>query len=85
MLQRYVGFVNFDRQYIPKLAYNLIPLQLLLRKEVPFKLAQQQKDANFEINEYLLKASTSSLELPLPGKQLVTMCDASKHAAGYAP
>ena len=44
---------------------------------------QQHKDTLFEINESLLKATKVSLNLPLPDKQLVKMCGASEHAAGY--
>ena len=55
----------------------------MIKKDVPFKLSQQHKDAIFEINESLLKATKVSLKLPLPDKQLVIMCDASEHAAGY--
>ena len=55
----------------------------MIKKDVPFKLSQQHKDAIFEINESLLKATKVSLKLPLLDKQLVIMCDASEHAAGY--
>ena len=41
------------------------------------------KDVIFDINESLLKATKLSLKLPLPDKQLIIMCDASEHAAGY--
>ena len=82
-LQRYLGFVNFYRSYIPRLADKTCCLQELIKKDVPFKLNQQHKDAIFEINESLLKATKVSLKLPLPDKQLVIMCDASEHAAGY--
>ena len=58
-------------------------LQELIKKDVPFKLNQQHKDAIFEINESLLKGTKVSLKLPLPDKQLVILCDASEHAAGY--
>ena len=54
-----------------------------INQDVPFKLSQQQEDAIFETNESLLKATKVSLRLPLPDKQLVIMCDASEHAAGY--
>ena len=37
----------------------------------------------FDINENLAKAAKMSLRLPLPDTQLVIMCDASEHAAGY--
>ena len=60
-----------------------MPQRLLFRKNVPFNLAQQHKDAIFEINECLLKASNLSLKKSLPGKQLVILCEASKNAAGY--
>ena len=55
----------------------------MIKKDVPFRLSQQHKDAIFEINESLLKATKVSLKLPLPDKQLAIMCDASEHAAGY--
>ena len=82
-LQRYLGFVNFYRSYIPRLADKTCCLQELIKKDVPFKLTQQHKDAIFEINESLLKARKVSVKLPLPDKQLVIMCDASEHAADY--
>ena len=82
-LQRYLGFVNFYRSYIPRLADKTCILQELINKDPPFKLSQQHKDAIFEINESLLKATKVSLKLPLPDKQLVIMCEASEHAAGY--
>ena len=44
---------------------------------------QQHKDAIFEINESFLRATKVSPKLPLPDKQLVIICDASEHAAGY--
>ena len=82
-LQRYLGFVNFYRSYIPRLADKTCCLQELIKKNVPFKLNQQHKDAIFELNKSLLKATKVSLKLPLPDKQLVIICDASEHAAGY--
>ena len=82
-LQRYIGFVQFYRQYIPKLAEKLVPLYKLLQKDVKFVLTQVHKDAIFDINENLARAAKLSLRLPLPDKQLVIMCDASEHAAGY--
>ena len=82
-LQRYLGFVNFYRSYILRLAHKTCCLHELIKKDVPFKLSQQHKDAIFEINESLLKATKVSLKLPLPDKQLVIMCDASEHAANY--
>ena len=82
-LQRYIGFVQFYRRYIPKLAEKLIPPYELLRKDVKYELTQIHKDAIFDINENLANAAKMSLRLSLPDKQLVIMCDASEHAAGY--
>ena len=82
-LQRYIGFVQFYRQYIPRLAEKQVPLYKLLRKDVKYELTQIHKDAIFDINENLANAAKMSRRLPLPDKQLVIMCDASEHAAGY--
>ena len=81
--QRYIGFVQFYRQYIPGLAEKLVPLYKLLQKDVKYELTQIHKDAIFDINENLANAAKMSLRLPLPDKQQVIMCDASEHAAGY--
>ena len=83
-LKRYIGFVQFYRQYIPCLVEKLVPLNRLLQKDVEFELTQVHKDDMFDINENLANAAKMSLRLPLPDKQLVIMCDASEHAAGYA-
>ena len=82
-LQRYIGFVQFYRQNIPMLVEKLVPLYKLLQKDVKFALTQVHKDAIFDINQNLARAAKLSLRLPLPDKQLVIMCDASEHAAGY--
>ena len=82
-LQRFIGFVQFYCQYIPRLAEKLVPLYKLLLKDVKYELTQIHKDAIFDINENLANAAKMSLRLPLPDKQLVIMCDASEHATGY--
>ena len=82
-LQQYIGFVQFYRQYIPKLAEKLLPLYKLLQKDVKFALTQVHQDAIFDINENLARAAKLSLRVPLPDKQLVMMCDESENAAGH--
>ena len=59
-LQRYIKNVTFYKQCIPRLARKMVQLHLLLRKDVPFKLSQKQKDALFEANECLLQAKSQS-------------------------
>ena len=82
-LQRYIGLVNFHRQYIPKSAKQLIPLLKFLQEDTKFELNDTSPDSMFEINENLANAAKLSSKLPLLEKQLVIMCDASEHAAGY--
>ena len=55
-LQRYIGFVQFYRQYIPKLTEKLVPTYKLLQKDVKYELTQVHKYAIFDINENLAKA-----------------------------
>ena len=58
-------------------------LHELIKKDTLLKLEQRHKEVIFDINESLLKATKLGLKLTLPDKQLVIMCDASEHAAGY--
>ena len=69
--------------YIHRLADKTCCFLELMKKDVPFKLEQQHKAAIFKIIKCLSKATKVTLKLPLPDKQLVIMCDASEHAAGY--
>ena len=60
-LQRYIGFVQFYRQYIPMLAEKLVPLYKLLQKDVKFALTQFHKDAIFDINQNLARAARQTV------------------------
>ena len=82
-LQWFFRFVNFYRSFIPRLADKTAVLHELIKKDTILKLEQRHEDVIFDINEILLKATKLSLKLALPDKQLVIMCDASEHAAGY--
>ena len=86
-LQRHIGFLNFYRSYIPRLAERLTPFfQLLKTTDAKTKLRitpDIMKDFR-EINEALDRCCQLALPQPLPGKQLVLMTDASFQAAGYA-
>ena len=86
-LQRYIGFLNYYRNYIPRLAERLTPFfQLLKTADAKTKIPitpDIMKEFR-EINEALGRCCQLALRKPLTGKQLVLMTDASFQAAGYA-
>ena len=86
-LQRYIGFLNYYRNYIPRLAERLTPFfQLLKTTDANSKIPitpDIMKEFR-EINEALDRCCQLALRQPLPGKQLVLMTDAIFQAAGYA-
>ena len=86
-LQRYIGFMNYYRNYIPRLAERrTLFFQLLKTTDAKAKTPitpDIMKDFR-EINEALDGCCQLALRQPIPGKQLVLMSDASFQAAGYA-
>ena len=86
-LQRYIGFFNYYRNYVPRLAKRLTPFfQLLKTTDAKTKIPitpDIMKEFR-ELNEALDRCCQLALRQPLPGKQLVLMTDASFQAAGYA-
>ena len=86
-LQRYIGFLNYYQNYIPRLAERLTPFfQLLKTTDAKTKIPitpDIMKEFR-EINEALDRCCQLALRQPLPGKYLVLMTDASFQAAGYA-
>ena len=83
-LQRYVGFVNYYRSYIPRLAEKFNPLYKLLKAEVPINITSELKETFDSVNKALSDARQLVLKQLTPGKQLVLMTDASFRSAGYA-
>ena len=83
-LQRYLGFVNYYRNYIPRMAEKLHPFYKLLKTEVPINITSELKDTFDSVNTALSDACELALKQPIPGKQLVLMTDASFRSAGYA-
>ena len=86
-LQRYIGFLNYYQNFLPRLAERLTPFfQLLKTTDAKAKIPitpDNMKEFR-EINEALDRCCQLALRQPLPGKQLVLMTDASFQAAGYA-
>ena len=85
--QRYIGFSNYYRNYIPRLAERLTPFFHLLKTtdgKTKMPITPDIMKEFREINEALDRCCQLALRQPLPGKQLVLMSDASFQAAGYA-
>ena len=83
-LQRYLGFVNFYKKYIPTMAEKLNPFYKLLKAEVPMNITSEMKKTFDSVNKALSDACELALTQPIPGKQLVLMTHASFRSAGYA-
>ena len=83
-LQRYLGFVNYYRNFIPRMAERLNPFYKLLNTEVPINITSELKETFDSVNKALSDACELALKQPVPGKQLVLMTDASFRSAGYA-
>ena len=79
-LQRYIGFLKYYRNYIPRLAERLTPFFQLLKTtdaktKIPITLDIMKEFR--EINEALDRCCQLALRQPLPDKQLDLMTDAS--------
>ena len=85
VLQRYLGFVNYYRNYIPRMAEKLNPFYKLLKTEVPINLTSELKETFNSVNKALIDACQLTLKQPIPGKQLVLMTDASFRSTRYVP
>ena len=83
-MQRYLRFVNYYRNNIPRLAEKLNPFYKLLKAEVPITITSELKESFDSKNKALSDACQLALKQHSPGKQLVLMTDASFRSAGYA-
>ena len=83
-LQRYLGFVNYYRNYVLRVAEKLNPFYKLLKAEVPINITSELKEAFDSINKALNDACELALKQPFPGNQLVLMTDASFRSPSYA-
>ena len=83
-LKRYLGSVNYYRNYILRMAEKLNPLYKLLKMEVPINITSELKETFHSVNKAFSDACDLALKQPIQGKQLVLMTDASFRSAGYA-
>ena len=75
-LQRYIGFVNYYRIYIPRLSEKIAPFHELIKSDKPAKI-DQELISNFE-------AINRSLDNGHCQTQYVLITDANFKNAGYA-
>ena len=83
-VQKYIGFVNYYRNYIPRLSEKLIGMYELLKVDSKIRISEELVDNFQEINASLAEACGLALRQLIAGKQYVLMTDASFCASGYA-
>ena len=83
-LQRYLGFVNHYRHYIPRMAETPNSFYKLLKTEVPINITSELNETFDSVNKALSDACQLALKQPILGKHLVSMTVASFRSAGYA-
>ena len=83
-LQRYMGFVNYYKNYIPRIAEKLNPFYKLSKAEVPINIISKLKETFDSVNKALIDACELALKQPISEKQLILMTDASFRSTGYA-
>ena len=83
-VQRYKDFVNYNRNYIPRLSEKLLGFYELLKADKQIKVTEDLLDNYKAINAALAEASRFSFKQPITGRQYVLMTDASFRASGYA-
>ena len=83
-VQRYIGFVNYYRNYLPRLSEKLLGFYELLKADKQIKVTEELLDHYKAINTALAEACGLALRQPITGRQYVLMTDASFRASGYA-
>ena len=83
-VQRYIEFVNYYRNYIPRLSEKLLGFYELLKADKQIKVTEELLDNYKAINAALAEACGLALKQPITGRHYVLMTDASFRASGYA-
>ena len=83
-LQRYLGFLNYYHNYIPRLSEKLTAFFKLLNNDAKVMVTPDLLEQFTEINKFLDRCCELALKQSLPNKQIALMTDASVSAAGYA-
>ena len=84
ILQRYLGFLNYYRNYVPRLSERLAPFYKMLKSDEKVLESKELVQQIEEVKQALDKCCDLALQQPMPNKQIALMTDASFGAAGYA-
>ena len=84
VLQRYLGFVNYYKSYIPRMVEKFNPFYKLLKAEIPSNITPELKETFDSVNKAPIDSCQLAMKQPIPGKQLVIIRDPSFRSAGYA-
>ena len=76
ILQRYLGFLNYYRIYIPRLSEKLTPFFKLLQTDAKFMVTLDLLEKFTEINKALDRCCELALKQSLSNKQIALMTDA---------
>ena len=69
-LQRYLGFLNYYRNYIPRLSEKLTPFFKLLKNDTKVLVTPDLLEQFTDINKALDRCCELALKQPLPNKQI---------------
>ena len=83
-LQRYIGFLNYYRNYISRLSEKLSSFFKMLKETSQFCIPNTVVETFNELNQQLEKSCCLALKQTIKNIQLILMTDASFTAAGYA-
>lgn len=82
-IQRFLGFVQYFRAFIPQLSDKVLDFYKLLQKDAEFVITEDHTSSFTAIKLALTNACKMSLRLPRTDCQYVVLADASFYAAGY--
>ena len=82
--RRNLGFLEYYRNYVPRLSERLPPFYKMLESDEKVLVSKELVQQFEEINRALDKCCDLVLQQPIPNKQIALMTDASFGAAGYA-
>ena len=82
-VQKMIGFMNYFKNYIPRLAEKLLPFYRMLQKGAKMDVTDEHRKMFKILKQDLKMTMERTMRLPLANKQYVIMSDASDFAAGF--